>query len=117
MSIEQTWDTLGMRATGSHTVVLDDVFVPDAAVSLVRPAETWHPVWNAVLGSAMPLIMAAYVGVADVAVTVATKIVTGREDPHVLQLVGEMITAHTTGADAVHGDAGLVGQPGLRQHR
>ena len=34
VSIELTWDTLGLRATGSHTVVLDDVFVPDAAVSL-----------------------------------------------------------------------------------
>ena len=101
VSIEQTWDTLGMRATGSHTVVLDDVFVPEAAVSLVRPADTWHPVWNSVLGSAMPLIMAPYVGIADVAVAVATETVAGRNDPHVLQLLGEMITAHTTGADAV----------------
>ena len=27
--IEETWDTLGMRATGSHDVVLEQVFVPD----------------------------------------------------------------------------------------
>ncbi|MGO4371749.1 acyl-CoA dehydrogenase family protein [Paenibacillus sp. MCAF20] len=27
--IEETWNTLGMRATGSHDVVLKDVFVPD----------------------------------------------------------------------------------------
>lgn len=101
VSIEQTWDTMGMRATGSHTVVLDNVFVPEAAVSLIRPADTWHPVWNSVLGAAMPLIMAVYVGIADVAVAVATEAVAGRDDPHVLQLVGEMITAHTTGADAV----------------
>ncbi len=101
VSIEQTWDTLGMRATGSHTVVIDDVFVPEAAVSLMRCAETWHPVWNSVLGAAMPLIMAPYVGIADVAVAAATEIVAGRQDPHVLQLTGEMITAHTTGADAV----------------
>jgi two-component flavin-dependent monooxygenase len=26
--IKQTWDSIGMRATGSHTVVVDDVFVP-----------------------------------------------------------------------------------------
>lgn len=26
--IDQTWDSIGMRATGSHTVVVDDVFVP-----------------------------------------------------------------------------------------
>ncbi len=55
--IERTWDTLGLRATGSHTVVLDDVFVPDAAVSLIRPADEWHPVWNVVIGAAMPLIL------------------------------------------------------------
>src|ERR1700728_4523435 len=35
VGIELTWDTLGLRATGSHTVVLDDVFVPDGAVSLL----------------------------------------------------------------------------------
>ncbi|MBB3111362.1 alkylation response protein AidB-like acyl-CoA dehydrogenase [Paenibacillus phyllosphaerae] len=27
--IEETWNSLGMRATGSHDVVLEDVFVPD----------------------------------------------------------------------------------------
>ncbi|MCP3992815.1 MAG: acyl-CoA/acyl-ACP dehydrogenase [Actinomycetia bacterium] len=101
VSIEQTWDTLGMRATGSHTVVLDEVFVPEAAVSLVRPADAWPPLWNTVLGSAMPLIMSPYVGIADRAVALATAFVEGREDPHVLQLVGEMITAHTMGADSV----------------
>ena len=101
VSIEQTWDTLGMRATGSHTVVLDDVFVPESAVTLIRPADGWHPIWNSVLGAAMPLIMAPYVGIADAAVAAATEIVAGRSDPHVLQLVGEMVTAHTSGADAV----------------
>ena len=68
VSIEETWDTMGMRATGSHTVVLDDVFVPEAAVALVRPAGVWHPVWNTVVGAAMPLIMSVYVGVAEAAV-------------------------------------------------
>ena len=67
VSIEETWDTLGMRATGSHTVVLDDVVIPDAAVSLIRPADEWHPVWSTVIGAAMPLIMSSYVGVAEAA--------------------------------------------------
>ncbi|TJY44033.1 acyl-CoA dehydrogenase [Cohnella pontilimi] len=30
--IEETWDTIGMRATGSHDVILDGVFVPDDRV-------------------------------------------------------------------------------------
>ncbi|WP_053913479.1 hypothetical protein [Streptomyces sp. TP-A0875] len=28
-AVERTWDAVGMRATGSHAVVLDDVFVPE----------------------------------------------------------------------------------------
>ena len=99
--IERTWDTLGLRATGSHTVVLDGVFVPDAAVSLDRPADRWHPVWSTVLGSAMPLILSAYLGIADAAVALARAAAAGRTEPHVLQLLGEMLNAHTTADDVV----------------
>ena len=101
VSIEKTWDTMGLRATGSHTVVLDDVFVPDAAVSLIRPADVWHPVWNAVIGAAMPLIMSAYVGIADAAVETALALVQGRTDAHTIHLAGEMLNAHTVGVDLV----------------
>ena len=101
VSIEQTWDTLGMRATGSHTVVFDDVFVPDAAVALIRPADRWHPLWNTIVGAAMPLIMSAYLGIADAAVDEARRMLAGRSDPHVVQLVGEMVTAHQSASDAV----------------
>ena len=101
VSIELTWDTLGMRATGSHTVVLNDVFVPDAAVALARPADQWHPVWNTVVGAALPLIMSAYLGVADSAVELAVAAVSGRSEPHVIQLLGEMMNAHTTAADLI----------------
>lgn len=99
--IEKTWDTLGLRATGSHTVVLEEAFVPDAAVSLERPADVWHPVWNVILGAAMPLILAAYVGIADAAVDRAIAAAKGRSEPHLLQLLGEMLNAHTTAADVV----------------
>jgi alkylation response protein AidB-like acyl-CoA dehydrogenase len=101
VSIDLTWDTLGMRATGSHTVVLDDVFVPDASIALMRPADAWHPVWNTVVGAAMPLIMSAYLGIADTAVDIARESVAGRRDPHIVQLLGEMVTKHTTAADLV----------------
>jgi acyl-CoA dehydrogenase len=101
VSIELTWDTLGQRATGSHTVVLEDVFVPDAAVALVRPADRWHPVWNTVMGAAMPLITAAYLGIADAAAAIALDAARGRSDAHLVQLAGELVNAHTTAADAV----------------
>ncbi|MGH9137828.1 MAG: acyl-CoA dehydrogenase family protein [Acidimicrobiales bacterium] len=36
--IEETWDTIGMRATMSHDTILDRAFVPDEATVLVCPA-------------------------------------------------------------------------------
>jgi acyl-CoA dehydrogenase len=99
--IERTWDTLGLRATGSHTVVLEDVFVPDGAVSLNRPADQWHPIWNAVIGAAMPLILSAYLGITDAALERARAAVSGRPAPHLFPLLGELINAHTTAADVV----------------
>jgi acyl-CoA dehydrogenase len=110
--IETTWDTLGMRATGSHTVVLDDVFVPDAAVLLMRPADEWPAIWNTIIGTALPLVMAPYLGIADRAVELATAAVTGRSEPHVFQLLGEMTNAHTTAADVI--DAMFASSDDLR---
>ena len=67
------WNTLGMRSTGSNDVTLDDVFVPEEAIVARRPAGEWHPMWNVILPTAMPLIMSTYVGLADAAADFATK--------------------------------------------
>lgn len=101
VSIEATWDTVGLRATGSHTVLIDEVFVPDTAVSLLRPADVWHPIWNVVLGTAMPLIMAAYAGIADAAVSAALEAVRDVDDAQMSTLIGEMTNAHILGCDSV----------------
>lgn len=92
VSIDPTWDTMGMRGTGSHTVVLDDVFVPAEAVSLTRDADVWHPVWNTVMGVAMPLIMSVYVGVAEAAAARAIELAAARPDPAAAAVrVGRML--------------------------
>ena len=102
VAIEESWDTLGMRGTGSHTVVLDDVFVPAAAVALVRPAGEWHPVWATVIGAALPLIMASYVGVAESVVERVLPIAARRADrPEMIGMVGRMHTRLTAARDAV----------------
>jgi acyl-CoA dehydrogenase len=49
----------------------------------------------------MPLIMSAYVGIADAAVDLACETVAGRTDPHVIQLIGEMTTNHVAASDLV----------------
>ncbi len=59
--IEEVWEAMGMRGTGSHNVVLQDVFVPAESVALRRPRGQYHPVWNVVLTVALPLICAGCV--------------------------------------------------------
>lgn len=69
--IEQNWQTLGMRGTGSCDTVIEGVFVPGAAITLRRPQGRWHPVIHLVSKIAMPLISSAYAGVAESAALMA----------------------------------------------
>jgi alkylation response protein AidB-like acyl-CoA dehydrogenase len=95
--IEENWNTLGMRGTGSHTAVLEDVFIPETAISLTRPWGEWHPSWSVVLGAALPLIMAVYVGVAEAAAAKATAWAQQTPPPpERLLSLGEMTNALTT---------------------
>jgi alkylation response protein AidB-like acyl-CoA dehydrogenase len=92
--IEDNWKAMGMRGTGSHTVVLQNVFVPAEAIGLRRPAGKYHPVWNIVLTVAMPLVVAAYVGTATAAARIARQGAAERAaksaDDMTAILVGEM---------------------------
>jgi alkylation response protein AidB-like acyl-CoA dehydrogenase len=94
LTIHKDWDTLGMRGTASHTVELNRVFVPDSAVTLSRPQGQFHPFWNAVLSAALPLIMSAYVGIAERATQVAGA--HARQGPHTAYLLGELQNQLTT---------------------
>jgi alkylation response protein AidB-like acyl-CoA dehydrogenase len=56
--IVETWDHLGMRATGSHDLLLDDTPIPEAYAVDVRPPAAWtpHPAqagWNNLVLSAL----------------------------------------------------------------
>lgn len=63
--IDRVWKAMGMRGTGSHTIILESVFIPEQSIALRRPCGAYHPVWNVILTVALPLICAAYVGVAE----------------------------------------------------
>lgn len=83
-------------------MVLDNVFVPDASVSLTRPAGEWHPVWATVLGAALTLIMSTYVGVAESAADKALALAARRaERLDVAPLVGRMLNQRTLARDTV----------------
>lgn len=96
--IEDDWRTLGMRGTGSNTVSLENVFVPDEAVGMKRPRGRFHPFFAVVCGVALPIVMSVYVGVADAAAAIGrehAKTKKGNE-PFTPYLLGEMQNALTT---------------------
>jgi alkylation response protein AidB-like acyl-CoA dehydrogenase len=71
ISLADDWNVMGMRATGSQTIGFNEVFIPDSAISLSRPKDEFHPIWGVVLTVALPLIMSAYVGIAEKAMEIA----------------------------------------------
>lgn len=96
--IEETWDTLGMRGTASHDLVLEDVLLPADKVVGRRPyGELRGPILATALHFA-PVVAATYFGIAagarDVAVEGARAGARGpralSDLPRVQRQVGEM---------------------------
>ncbi len=102
VTILDTWDTMGMRGTGSHDVELKDFFLADAAVSGRRPQGKWHPLFHIISMIAFPLIYSAYLGVAEGARDAALDV--ARRKPasaSLVALVGEMQNAFWTAETAL----------------
>jgi acyl-CoA dehydrogenase len=89
--IADNWRTLGMRGTGSNDIVLDNVFVPDAAIGARRPPGRWGALFFVIYTIAFPLIYSVYLGVAEAAREIALREAgRRRQEPTVQALVGEM---------------------------
>src|SRR5262249_35149735 len=66
LTVVETWDAQGMRATESHDTVLDGAFVPDEDVLCIVPAgPPVDPVLGAMTVWALTLISNVYVGIAE----------------------------------------------------
>jgi alkylation response protein AidB-like acyl-CoA dehydrogenase len=93
VKVLDTWRTLGMRATGSHDVLVEGHVVPEAAVAAKRKAGEWHPLFHIIATIAFPLVYAVYVGVAESARDLAVELAK-RKTPtrHVVDLAGRMDT-------------------------
>jgi alkylation response protein AidB-like acyl-CoA dehydrogenase len=89
IAIESTWQAMGMGGTGSHDVVLSDVFVPDSAIALRREQGKWHFIFHLISMVAIPLIYSVYVGVAEAARDHAVQLAAKRcTDEHLCYLMG-----------------------------
>ncbi|MFN8526658.1 MAG: acyl-CoA dehydrogenase family protein [Chloroflexota bacterium] len=71
--IEETWDTLGMRATSSHDTVLEGAFVPDRYIGRVVNADFAGAdlFVLAVFAWVEPILGSVYLGIADRALDLA----------------------------------------------
>jgi alkylation response protein AidB-like acyl-CoA dehydrogenase len=79
-----------MRGTGSHSIQLEDVFVPDERVLANRPYGVIDPPLQVIFSIAFPIISAVYLGVAEAAFDEAIAAAEGRDDPLVDRQVGLM---------------------------
>lgn len=102
VKVLDTWRVMGMRATGSHDVELNDVFVPDAAISGRRPQGKWHHLFHIISQQAFPIVYSAYMGVADGAHAKALEIARKKpDDAIVVYTAGEMENAHAAAGMAL----------------
>ncbi|RAJ04816.1 acyl-CoA dehydrogenase family protein [Arenibacter echinorum] len=99
------WHTLGMRGTGSQTVTLTNVFVPEDSIGMKRAKGEFPLFWNVVLTVALPLIMAPYIGIAQKAMKITLEKSKAKQSRplHSTLLLGEMYNSLTL-AQVLHKD-------------
>ncbi len=114
VSLAGDWQAMGMRGTGSQTIVLDRVFVPDEAVVMKRGQGEYTMAWNVILTVAMPLILSVYVGVAEAAAAIATNAAGRRAgEPETAILLGELANTLTSAQLAVDDMVAIAGDGGF----
>ena len=117
VTVLDNWAPMGMRGSGSNSVRIEKVFVPEASISGRRPRGDFHAMWCVVLPVALPLIMSVYRGIAEKAARIARERCRDSVDPATPYLLGEMENALTTVQLAVDdmirtvGDYSFVASP------
>jgi len=106
VTVLQDWDTLGMRGTGSNSVQIKDVFVPEAGISLSRTQGAWHKFFDIISPLPFSLIMSVYLGIAESARDLAVEQASKKRDDTITQdqvgiLDNELLVAQTSVAEMV----------------
>jgi alkylation response protein AidB-like acyl-CoA dehydrogenase len=79
ITIVEDWDTLGMRATQSHTTKLEGVVIPDDQISRIVPVgDTSDLMIQAIYKNFLLLVSAVYVGISERALELAVEAVSSR---------------------------------------
>ncbi len=110
VTVLDDWDTMGMRGTGSNSIVIDDVFVPDERVLANRPHGVLDPPFQVILSHALPIICGVYLGVAEAAFDAAREAAAPKaEDAIVQRQVGLMATRLRVASWALDGALAEIG--------
>ncbi|MCX5042074.1 acyl-CoA/acyl-ACP dehydrogenase [Aldersonia sp. NBC_00410] len=112
VTVQNNWDALGMRGTGSHDIELDEVFVPDAAVLARRPYGVLDPPLQVIFSIALPVVAAVYLGVAEAArdaAVAAVRDTSKAANPLVQRAVGLMNNRLQVASWALDGALDAVG--------
>ena len=97
MAIQDDWRVMGMRGTGSNSIVIENLFIPEGGVTLRRPKGKWHRFFDVITPIALGLIMSVYVGIAESArETAVAQAAKKKDDPITQSAVGEMDTELAT---------------------
>lgn len=108
VTVVDTWDTMGMRATASNDLVLDEVRVPASAVGVRLPSDgpAWHPGFAKVICWFLSGVTGVYLGIADRAREAAYEAIGGgsnsvhREQALTDVMAGEIEIAHLSASAA-----------------
>ena len=117
VAVIDTWDTLGMRGTASHDILLEDVFVPEEKVLANRPYGVVDPPLQVIASIAFPIISGAYLGVAEAAYAEAVTIAATRaDDPLQQRTIGLMRHKLQVAEWALDGALTLIGDDPAPSH-
>lgn len=110
VTVLDNWDTLGMRATASNDVVVEDVFVPDERVLADRPYGVVDPPLQVIGTIGFGIISGVYLGIAEAARDHAIEAVRDRMHDRIVQRqVGLMMHRTHVAAWALDGALATAG--------
>ena len=116
ITVVDTWDTLGMRATASNDLVIDEVRVPASAIGarLSPEGPAWEPAFAAVIKWFLTGMSSVYVGIADRAYEAAVASLGGganssfRDQALTDAMVGDLEIAHLTASAVLEQGAARI---------
>lgn len=100
LEVRETWDALGMRASGSHDVVYEDCFVPEEMVTLAGPLGDFAADGFPLLLVNTITLAGASLGIAEAAHAVAVDLVRTRRKAPSNRLLAERLAVQTRVAES-----------------